>query len=80
MNAQQMSWTIKYIIFIYFPNVMAKCGDSLVGRASDWRSEGHVFEPRSPQKIFREPFEEPSWSACHSMTMIKSAKSINLNI
>ena len=24
-------------------------GDSSVGRASDWRSEGRVFDPRSPQ-------------------------------
>lgn len=27
------------------------CGDSSVGRASDWRSEGRVFDPRSPHKI-----------------------------
>lgn len=27
-------------------------GDSSVGRASDWRSEGHVFDPRSPHFYF----------------------------
>ena len=27
-------------------------GDSSVGRASDWRSEGRVFDPRSPHIIF----------------------------
>jgi hypothetical protein len=33
-------WNIWYYI---------QCGDSSVGRASDWRSEGRVFDPRSPQ-------------------------------
>jgi hypothetical protein len=28
------------------------CGDSSVGRASDWRSEGRVFDPRSPHFDF----------------------------
>ena len=32
-------------------NLLNKCGDSSVGRASDWRSEGRVFDPRSPQFI-----------------------------
>ena len=27
------------------------CGDSSVGRASDWRSEGQVFDPPSPHSV-----------------------------
>ena len=37
-------------------NFLTSCEDSSVGRASDWRSEGHVFDPCSSQCLKDFPF------------------------
>ena len=53
-------YPLKILIILMFPLNKLKInaldvnhsGDSSVGRASDWRSEGRVFDPRSPHNCF----------------------------
>ena len=73
------SWSLNFnpqlfeniVLEPYRQYLMGSCGDSSVGRALDWRFEGHVFDPRSPQKVTN-IFERHIW--IHYLTRILPMK------
>ena len=62
------TWSLNYnpqlfeniVLEPYRQYLMGSCGDSSVERASDWTSESHVFDPRSPEKV-KNIFERHIW-------------------